>query len=638
MEVLNSSLGWIMKQCYFLCGNYGLAIILFTILTKIILLPISVWVQKNSIKMVKIQPDVNFLKIDHFGDPDAIAEGQSALYKKEGYRPLASLIPLAIQIVLLMAVIAAIRAGMNDPSIDMKFLGVDMSLVPSEHGGWLILSPILAGVSAWIMCAAQNAANVLQSEQAGWNKWGMLVLSVALSLYLGWFVPVGVAVYWIASNLLAVAQLYILNWAINPKDYVDYERLEESKRGLEELQQLGKRKNDRQARANAKREREDYKRFFSVVNKHLVFYSESSGFYKYYRGMIEYILDNTNISIHYITSDPNDQVFELAKTRPGLKPYYIGEKKLITLMMKLDCDVMVMTMPDLENYHIKRSYVRKDIEYVYIPHGMGSYNLTLRRGCVDHYDSVFCCGKHHNEELRQMEEANGTPEKVLVNWGYSLLDDMIHDYESEKHIVHNKPYILIAPSWQKDNIVDSCLEKMLDSLGGRGYSIIVRPHPQHVRHMGDYMERLKEKYANSEDIEIQTDFSSNSTVFDADLLITDWSDIAWEYSFTTKKPVLFINTPMKIMNPDYQKIASVPFNIWMRNEIGHCVELDKLDTLPDEVAFLLSHSKKYSEKICTLCSEYVYNLGSSSKAGADYIVKAIQRKIKERKEANEKNN
>ena len=51
-------------------------------------------------------------------------------------------------------------------------------------------------------------------------------------------------------------------------------------------------------------------------------------------------------------------------------PLYIGEKKLITLMMKLDADVVVMTMPDLENYHIKRSYIRKDIEYIYIPHGM----------------------------------------------------------------------------------------------------------------------------------------------------------------------------------------------------------------------------------------------------------------------------
>lgn len=60
------------------------------------------------------------------------------------------------------------------------------------------------------------------------------------------------------------------------------------------------------------------------------------------------------------------------------------------------------------------------------------------------------------------------------------------------------------------------------------------------------MEQLKARYAGRDDIEIQTDFSSNSTVFDSDLLITDWSDISWEFAFTTKKPVLFINTPMKL--------------------------------------------------------------------------------------------
>lgn len=106
-----------------------------------------------------------------------------------------------------MGFIAAIRSGMNDSAIDMRFLGVNLSLVPSEEKGWLILSPILAGVSAWLMCAAQNAANVLQAEQSSWNKYGMLALSVALSLYLGWFVPVGVAVYWIVSNLLAIVML-----------------------------------------------------------------------------------------------------------------------------------------------------------------------------------------------------------------------------------------------------------------------------------------------------------------------------------------------------------------------------------------------------------------------------------------------
>ena len=47
----------------------------------------------------------------------------------------------------------------------------------------------------------------------------------------------------------------------------------------------------------------------------------------------------------------------------------------------------------------------------------------------------------------------------------------------------------------------------------------------------------------------------NSTIFEADLMITDWSGIAYEYAYTTCKPVLFIDTPMKIMNPEYKKIG-----------------------------------------------------------------------------------
>ena len=631
MEFLNSAFSWVMKQCYFLCHNYGLAILLFTFLTKILLLPVSVWVQKNSIKMVRIQPDVNFLKIKHFGDPDAIAEGQSELYKKEGYRPLASLIPLAIQIVLLMAVIAAIRSGIGDPAVDMRFLGVDMSLVPSEQGGWLILSPILAGASAWVMCAAQNAANVLQTEQSGWNKWGMLALSVALSVYLGWFVPVGVAVYWIASNLLAVVTLYLLNWAINPKDYVDYERLEESKRQLDELQSMGKRGNDRQSRELARRERADYKRFFSVVNKHLVFHSESSGFYKYYKGTIEYILSHTNIVIHYITNDPNDQVFEIAKTQPRLKPYYITEKKLITLMMKLDCDVMVMTMPDLETYHIKRSYVRKDIEYVYLQHGIGSVNLMLRKGAQDHYDTVFCCGEHQKRETQQMEELDHTPKKKMVEWGYSLLDEMIRDYEASEKPNHREPVILIAPSWGDGNIVDSCLDELLSRLTGRGYHVIVRPHPQHVRHKRAYMEALAEKFRDSSDVEIQLDFSSDSTVFGADLLISDWSSIVFEFAYTTLKPVLFINTPMKVMNPDYDKIDEKPIDITIRNEIGCALELGEISRVADTVQKLLDEKDSYREAILRSRDKYVYNLGTSAEAGAKYLISAIQNKIDDRR-------
>lgn len=619
----------ILNYCYFFCKNYGWAIILFTLLSKIVLLPLSIWVQKNSIKMVKIQPEINFLKVRYFGDPDAIAEEQAKIYKREKYNPLASIFPLMVQLLLLMAVIEAIKAGMQNPEINMDFYGIHLGKMPCKEGIELIFSPIVAGISAWFLCIAQNASNVLQMEQSKWNKYGMMAFSVGLSLYLGWFVSIGVALYWVASNLMAIAQLYLLNWAINPKKYVDYEQLEKSKEELSKIAAVGSGKKKFSA-AEKKRERQDYKKFFSIVNKHLVFYSESSGFYKYYQGMIEYLLKNTNIVIHYITSDPNDIIFELAKEHSAIKPYFIGEKRLITLMMKMDADVVVMTMPDLENYHIKRSYVRKDIEYIYVPHGMDSTNLTMRTASTDHYDTVFCSGKHQLEEEATKEVVYNLPKRKLIEWGYCLLDQMREEYQKSEH--HNdKKTILIAPSWQKDNIVDSCLDEMLEQLQGIGYKIIVRPHPQHVRHMPERMEQLKARFAENDNIEIQTDFSSSSTVFEADMVITDWSSIAYEYAFTTYKPVIFVDTPMKIMNPEYQKIDVVPINIWLRDMIGGTIKPENMDQIAPLVQKVMADKEMYYEKIDNLVHEYVYNLGSASKVGAQYIISAIQGKLKEKK-------
>lgn len=630
MNVLYQILGWIMKVCYDLCKNYGIAIILFTLISKIVLLPVSVWVVKNSIKLVKMQPEINFMKVKFFGDKDAIAEEQAQIYKREKYSPFASVIPLFIQIILLLGLVGVIKEGVSDSTLNMMFCGIDLSIIPSEVGGAMILVPIIAGLSSWILCVAQNVSNILQAEQSKMNQYGTLIFSVALSAYLGWFVPVGVAVYWIASNLLTIVQLYVLNWIMKPKNYIDYEQLEKSKKALDELQNIGGKKrrfND----AESKRERADYKKFFSVVNKKIVFYSESSGFYKYFKGLIEYLLENTNLTIHYITSDPNDAIFELSKVQNRIRPYYIAEKKLITLMMKLEADIVLMTMPDLENFHIKRSYLKKDIEYIYIPHGIISYTMVVRPNSLDNYDTVFCVGKHHNEEFRKQEEFYGTKEKNLINWGYTLLDEMRADYALTEKRENEKKTILIAPSYQKDNIMDSCLEEILDKLQGKGYMITVRPHPQHVRHKKELMEQLKVKYENVPDVDVQIDFSSNNTVFEADLMITDWSGVSFEYAFTTQKPVLYINTPMKVMNPDYQKIGAEQINVSLRNEIGYSLDTDKLDSIDEVVDKMFQSKDEYYEKIGNYVNEYVYNLGNAAEVGGKYIIGQLQKKIKERK-------
>lgn len=626
MQYLYSFLTWIMNGCYSFCHNYGLAIILFTFCSKIVLLPVSLWTYMNSITMIKIQPDINFLKVKYYGQKDAIAEEQAKLFKKAKYHPLASTIPLIIQLVLLMGVVGTIRAGIDNTAIDMSFGPVNLGLVPSQTGIGLIWSPIVAGLSAWVLCIAQNTSNVLQSEQSKYNKYGTMIFSVGLSLYLGWYVPIGTALYWICSNLMAVIQLYILNGIIKPRRYVDYEKLEKSREALNEIQNVGKKKREGLFSENKRRERKDYKKFFSVVNKHLVFYSESNGFYKYFKGIIEYLLEHTNITIHYITSDPNDSIFEMEQTNSQIRAYYIGENRLITLMMKMDADMVVMTMPDLENYHIKRSYVRDDVEYVFVQHGVGSNNMGMRKGCMDHFDTVFCAGPHQVEEVRETEKVYGLPAKRLIEVGYPLIDEIRVKYQSTAHNENERKKILIAPSWQDKNIVDSCLEEILDALRDKDYEIIVRPHPQEVRLKKEHMEILKQKYASGNVI-IQTDFTSNNPVMEADLLITDWSGISWEYAFTTYRPILFIDTPMKVMNPEYQKIDTVPLNILLRDKLGKSLKLDQLGEIAGTVEYLLEHIADYSKQIDALAHEYIFNLGQSAEVGAKYIIGSLQERI-----------
>ena len=544
MEYLGRFFSILLNWCNGLTGNFWWAIVAFTLLTKILLLPVSVLVQKNSIKMVKMYPEMNRIKAKYFGNKDKISEEQYLLYKRENYHPMLDLIPTILQLVILMGVVKAIPA--------------------SEERSPLYM-PILAALSALVMCLAQNRSNVLQSEQSKANQWGTLVFSVALSLYLGLFVSKGVAFYWICSNLMATAQMYLLNACISPKKYIDYDALAQSRKELEKVEKMSAVTKHKRPKELVRREKADYKRFLAFPNKQIVFYSEKNGFYKYFRDVIEAIQRRTDIIIHYISSDPEDEIFSLEND--SFHTYYI-EEKLMVLMMRMDADIVVMTTPDLQKYYIKRSMVRDDVEYVYIDHGMNSVNLMLRKGALDAFDTVFCSNDSVLQEIRAQEKVYGLKPKTLVKYGYAMIDQMIRTYSDQPPVKNEPPVILIAPSWQEENIMDTCIDGILRNLLPLQLQVIVRPHPQYVRHYPEKLDALRKNYRDFTNFCLQEDFSSNQTVFNADILVTDWSGIAYEYAFTTLKPCLFINTPMKVMNPDYRDIGLEPFDLVIRNQIG----------------------------------------------------------------------
>ncbi|NLU25166.1 MAG: membrane protein insertase YidC [Clostridiales bacterium] len=620
MDFLGKILGYVMHLSWICIPIYPLTVLLFTILTRVILLPVNIWVQKNSIKVVQIQPELNHIKAKYFGDRDRINEEMAALYKREKYHPFASLIPLVIQLVLLMGVIAVVKdpasAGMT--TADMFCWGIDYYLIPWEVKGWYLLWPLVAGLAAWLLCVAQNRDQVLQAEQSNLNKYGLMALSVALSLYLGAFVRSGVALYWTFGNLIAIAQMYLLNLWINPKNYINYEALEKSKKELADIDALG----DNETKEMRKRSKADYRRFFSITNKHLVFYSEKSGFYKYFKAEIEWLLEHSNITIHYITSDPDDQIFAIAERQPRIKPYYIGQKRLITLFMKLDTDILVMTTPDLENFYLKRSYVRKDIEYVYTDHSMNSFNMTLREGAMDHFDTIFCAGPYIVDEIRALDKLRKLPEQKTVEIGYPYLDELTELYQSSAVKVNSKKQILIAPSHQPGNIMESCLDEMIEELSGHGYQLIVRPHPQYIRRNPDKIQALLKKYSTypKEELQIQTDFSSNETVYGSDLLITDWSSIAFEYSFATAKPSLFINTPMKVINPNWEAIGIEPIDLRLRKKLGISLELNEVANIAGTAEEMLTHAQAYADQIEETKREIMFHPGDAARAAGKYLL------------------
>ncbi len=679
-------LGYLMKWCWQLVSNYGIAILLFTLATKVVLLPITVWIHKNSILMVKIQPEMNFLKAKYHNDSQTLAQEQSKLFKRAKYRPMLTLVPLALQIILLLGVVFIINrpmtylfgmaesdilflageAGMNLESssfelslieairegayalpesyawvmdeiagFDTYFLGFELTRIPTVVWGIYISVPLLAAASSWLLSFAQNKANVLQHEQGNGNKYGTMLFSVALSLYLGCFVPAGTALYWMAGNVFSVLQLLLLNVVINPKKYVDYEALEASRKALAAVEKDQNSKEEKQKkRGLVRRERRDYNRFFGIVNKHLVIYSEKSGFYKYFKGLIDELLARSNIVVHYVTNDPGDVIFEVAKKEPRIKPYYISLKKTISLMMKLEADMVVMTTPDLDKYYLKKSILKKDVEYVYIPHALMSMHMGMKEGSLDAFDTIFCAGEHIKREMLATEKVYGLPAQDLVEFGYPLVDDLIPLGEAERkaHKTSGRKEILIAPTWNEDNILDSCIDQMLEGLLCDDYHITVRPHPEYVKRFGDRMDATVERWKDKigERLTFELDFSSNKSIYSSDLMITDWSGISFEFSFATKRPTLFLNTKMKVLNPNWEKIGCEPIEITLRDEIGVSIEKSDVERIGEIVGNMFGHSAEYTQKIEKALHKAVYNVGYSNAVGAAYLLKKLMAKQEER--------
>lgn len=270
MSFFSNLLGYVLNFIYSLVNNYGISIILFTILIKIVLLPMSIKQQKTLKKTEKIQEEVKKIQEKYGkGNQEKINQEVMALYQKENMNPLGGCFSSIIQIVLVLAMFFLVR----DPLTHMKkvdaqeiekykqvvieqgtplsqtypeisimkyvkennmvdsnlyintdFFGLDLSQVPQENlkDYKVYIIPVLYVISSFISIKittkkmGQNKESDNKNEKETENQmlqmnssmtWFMPIMAVTISFV----APLGLALYWLVNNLLMIAEKILMN-------------------------------------------------------------------------------------------------------------------------------------------------------------------------------------------------------------------------------------------------------------------------------------------------------------------------------------------------------------------------------------------------------------------------------------------
>ena len=361
--------------------------------------------------------------------------------------------------------------------------------------------------------------------------------------------------------------------------------------------------------------------FLSLPPSHreIVFYSEGSNDWVHFYPVIKHLTQTDQHIICYLSSSPDDPGLHL--NSPNVFQFLIGKGVIRTFLFRnIQAGVFVMTMPDLGTYYLKRSI--HPVHYVYIFHNMVSSHMTFKSGAFDHFDTIFCVGPYHIEEIRKTEILNELPKKQLFNHGYGRLDSILKKVKNNQHSSSNngKPKILIAPSWGNQGLLEIKGKELIEILLNAGYYVVIRPHPETMKHSRKLINSIQKRFSKHPNYFFEDTITSLESLFQSDLMISDWSGVALEYAFGLEKPVLFIDVPRKVNNPNYTKINIVPIEDSIRHEIGYVLPPEQIQDITKYIKTLFKNTSNFKSNICNLRNKLVYNLGNSGLRGAEKLV------------------
>jgi hypothetical protein len=267
-----------------------------------------------------------------------------------------------------------------------------------------------------------------------------------------------------------------------------------------------------------------------------VIYCEGKQYWNVFKPVLDEF-ENRKTGILYLTSAQDDPVFDASWS--FVKPEYIGEgNRAFARLNMLRAGICLMTTPGLDVYQLKRSKMVK--HYAHILHAPSDATMYRLFG-IDYFDSVLLTGDYQAEDIRTLERQRNIPEKKLLTVGCSYLDvyaEKIKNLPAEE----NHPFtVLVSPSWGSSALLTRYGEKLLDPLSASGWRIIIRPHPQSKKSEAAVLDRLQARYKDSSNVVWDYERENIYSLGKADIMISDFSGIIFDYMFLRDKSVLYVS-------------------------------------------------------------------------------------------------
>ena len=196
-------ISWMLTKMYAIIPNYGVVVILFAFLIKLLLNPLTVKTFESTRKMQALAPEINKIKEKYKNDPQKMSRAQMELYKSSGANPMGGCLPMLIQMPILVSVFSIFRSKIEFRGA--PFFGwIDDLSVPdtlTELGGFPInILPVLMGSTMFIQQKMMAAPN------ADANQKTMMYVMNAFFLFLFYSFPSGLNLYYFVFNLLSIIQ------------------------------------------------------------------------------------------------------------------------------------------------------------------------------------------------------------------------------------------------------------------------------------------------------------------------------------------------------------------------------------------------------------------------------------------------